>query len=64
VHITSPVKLESYTISNTSGTHLQSGELDETNNIDISQLPQGLYFLQVHLENGQMVVKKLVVNKE
>jgi hypothetical protein len=59
VHITSPVKLESYTISNTSGTQVQSGAL-ENNNIDISQLPQGLYFLQVQLENGQMVTKKLV----
>ena len=64
VHITSPVKLETYTISNTSGTQLLSGALENDNNIDISQLPQGLYFLQVHLENGQMVVKKLVVNKE
>jgi len=60
VHITSPVKLETYTISNTSGTQLQSGVLDNDNNIDISQLPQGLYFLQVQLENGQMVTKKLV----
>jgi hypothetical protein len=34
--------------------------LDADNNIEVSQLPQGLYFLQVHLENGQMVVKKLV----
>jgi hypothetical protein len=64
VHITSPVKLESYTINNTSGTQLQSGVLDNDNNIDISQLPQGLYFLQVQLENGQRVVKKLLVNKE
>jgi hypothetical protein len=62
VHITSPVKLESYTISNTSGTQLQSGVLENDNNIDISQLPQGLYFLQVQLENGQMVTKKLVRN--
>jgi hypothetical protein len=60
VHITSPVKLESYTINNTSGTQLQSGVLDNDNNIDISQLPQGLYFLQVQLENGQTVTKKLV----
>jgi hypothetical protein len=60
VHITSPVKLESYTINNTSGTQLQSGVLENDNNIDISQLPQGLYFLQVQLENGQMVTKKLV----
>jgi hypothetical protein len=62
VHITSPVKLESYTINNTSGTQLQSGVLENDNNIDISQLPQGLYFLQVQLENGQMVTKKLVRN--
>jgi hypothetical protein len=34
--------------------------LENDNNIDISQLPQGLYFLQVQLENGQMVTKKLV----
>jgi hypothetical protein len=60
VHITSPVKIESYTINNTSGTQLQSGVLENDNNIDISQLPQGLYFLQVQLENGQMVTKKLV----
>jgi len=60
VHITSPVKIESYTINNTSGTQLQSGVLDNDNNIDISQLPQGLYFLQLQLENGQMVTKKLV----
>ncbi|MFN9519655.1 MAG: T9SS type A sorting domain-containing protein, partial [Bacteroidota bacterium] len=46
VHITSPVKIESYTINNTSGTQLQSGVLENDNNIDISQLPQGLYFLQ------------------
>jgi hypothetical protein len=62
VHITSPVKLESYTISNTSGTQLQSGVLENDNNIDISQLPQGLYFLQLQLENGQSVTKKLVRN--
>ncbi|MFN5025957.1 MAG: T9SS type A sorting domain-containing protein [Bacteroidota bacterium] len=35
--------------------------LENDNNIDISQLPQGLYFLQVQLENGQTVTKKLVV---
>ncbi|MFN9519785.1 MAG: T9SS type A sorting domain-containing protein [Bacteroidota bacterium] len=35
--------------------------LENDNNIDISQLPQGLYFLQVQLENGQRVTKKLVV---
>ena len=64
VHIISPVKLESYTINNTNGTQVQSGVLDNDNNIDISQLPQGLYFLQVQLVNGQRVVKKLVVNKE
>jgi hypothetical protein len=63
-HITSPVKIESYTINNTSGTQLQSGVLENNNNIDISQLPQGLYFLQLQLVNGQRVVKKLVVNKE
>ena len=60
VHITSPVKLESYTINNTSGTQVQSGVLENDNNIDISQLPQGLYFLQLQLENGQRVTKKLV----
>jgi hypothetical protein len=60
VHITSTVKIESYTINNTSGTQLQSGVLENDNNIDISQLPQGLYFLQVQLENGQMVTKKFV----
>ena len=64
VHITSAVKIESYTINNTSGTQLQSGVLDAENNIDVSQPPQGLYFLQLQLENGQRVVKKLVVNKE
>ncbi len=62
VHITSPVKLESYTINNTSGTQVQSGVLENDNNIDISQLPQGLYFLQLQLENGQTVTKKLVRN--
>lgn len=62
VHITSPVKLESYTINNTSSTQVQSGVLENDNNIDISQLPQGLYFLQLQLENGQRVVKKLVRN--
>jgi hypothetical protein len=60
VHITTPIKIESYTINNTSGTQLQSGVLENDNNIDISQLPQGLYFLQVQLENGQRVTKKLV----
>jgi hypothetical protein len=60
VHIESPIKIESYTLNNTSGTQVQSGVLDATNNIDISQLPQGIYFLQLQLENGQRVVKKLV----
>ncbi|MFN6342766.1 MAG: T9SS type A sorting domain-containing protein [Bacteroidota bacterium] len=36
--------------------------MENGNNIDISQLPQGLYFLQVQLENGQMATKKLVRN--
>ncbi|MFN4972138.1 MAG: T9SS type A sorting domain-containing protein [Bacteroidota bacterium] len=35
--------------------------MENGNNIDISQLPHGLYFLQVQLENGQRVTKKLVV---
>jgi hypothetical protein len=60
VHITSPVKIESYTLNNTSGTQVQSGVLEHDNNIDITQLPQGIYFLQLQLENGQRVVKKLV----
>jgi hypothetical protein len=62
VHIESPIKIETYTINNTSGTKLQSGVLENDNNIDISQLPQGLYFLQLQLENGQTVTKKLVRN--
>jgi hypothetical protein len=62
VHIESPIKIETYTLSNTSGTQLQSGVLENDNNIDISQLPQGLYFLQLQLVNGQMVTKKLVRN--
>jgi hypothetical protein len=64
VHIESPIKIETYTINNTSGTQVQSGVLENDNNIDISQLPQGLYFLQLQLGNGQRVTKKLVVNKE
>ncbi|MFN9581587.1 MAG: T9SS type A sorting domain-containing protein [Bacteroidota bacterium] len=38
--------------------------MDAENSIDVSQLPQGLYFLHLQLVNGQTVVKKLVVNKE
>jgi hypothetical protein len=60
VHIESPIKIESYTLNNTSGTQVQSGMLENDNNIDISQLPQGIYFLQLQLVNGQRVVKKLV----
>jgi hypothetical protein len=60
VHIESPIKIESYTLNNTSGTQVQSGVLENDNNIDISQLPQGIYFLQLQLVNGQRVVKKLV----
>jgi hypothetical protein len=60
VHIESPIKIESYTLNNTSGTQVQSGVLENDNNIDITQLPQGIYFLQLQLENGQRLVKKLV----
>jgi hypothetical protein len=60
VHIASPIKIEAYTLINTSGTQVQSGVLDAENNIDISQLPQGIYFLQLQLENGQRMAKKLV----
>ena len=60
VHLESPIKIESYCINNTSGTQVQNGMLDNDNNIDISQLPQGLYFLQLQLINGQTVTKKLV----
>jgi hypothetical protein len=64
VHIESPIKTECYTLTNTSGTTVQSGVLDAGNNIDVSPLPLGLYFLQLQLENGQMVVKKVVRSAE
>jgi hypothetical protein len=60
VHIESPIKIEQYKLTNTNGATMQSGVLDASNNIDVSQLPPGIYFLQLQLENGQMVVKKLV----
>jgi hypothetical protein len=64
VHIESPIKTERYTLTNTSGSTVQSGVLDESNSIDIAQLQPGLYFLQLHLENGQTVVKKVVRSAE
>jgi hypothetical protein len=64
VHIESPIKTERYTLTNTSGTSVQSGVLDASHSIDVSLLPPGLYFLQLHLANGQMVVKKLVRSAE
>jgi hypothetical protein len=60
VHIESPIKIEQYKLTNTNGTTMQSGVLDASNSIDISQLPPGLYFLQLQLVNGQTVTKKLV----
>lgn len=60
VHIESPIKIERYTLTNTSGTTIQSRVLGSSNSIDIFQVPPGLYFLQLQLENGQTVTKKLV----
>lgn len=60
VYIESPIKIERYTLTNTNGTTVQSGVLDASNSIDVSELPPGLYFLQLQLENGQTVTKKLV----
>lgn len=60
VHIKSPIQIERYTLTNTNGISVQSGVLDASNSIDVSQLPPGLYFLQLQLENGQTVTKKLV----
>ena len=60
VHVESPIQIEQYKLTNTNGTTMQSGVLDASHSIDISQLLPGLYFLQLQLENGQTVTKKLV----
>ncbi len=60
VHVESPIKIEQYKLTNTNGATMQSGVLDASHSIDVSQLPPGLYFLQLQLENGQTVTKKLV----
>jgi hypothetical protein len=60
VHIESPIKIENYTLTSTSGKIIQSDAMEASNSIDISRLPSGLYFLQLHLANGQTVMKKVV----
>jgi hypothetical protein len=60
VHIESPIKIENYTLTSTSGKIIQSDAMEASNSIDISRLPSGLYFLQLHLANGQTVKKKVV----
>lgn len=63
VHIKSPIAIERYTLTNTNGTTVQSGVLDASHSIEVSQLPPGLYFLQLQLVNGQTVTKKVVRSK-
>jgi hypothetical protein len=60
ISIESPIKIENYTLTNTSGKIIQSDAMEASKSIDISRLPAGLYFLQLHLANGQTVMKKVV----
>ena len=51
--------LSQYQIYNSIGRVLKKGELPEKN-IDVSALPKGIYFIQLHVKNGQMLNSKFV----
>lgn len=52
--------LQDYTLINSSGAIVDNGAL-VNNKIDVSLLETGIYFVQIHFENGQSVTEKLVI---
>lgn len=48
-----------YKIFNTAGQHLQSGDMKNNMQIDISDMPQGVYFMSVTV-NHQNIVKRII----
>jgi len=55
------LKFPNYSIHNVAGTRMLSGEL--SNKIDVSQLSNGVYFLQIRDNKKLLGVKKLVISK-
>ena len=61
VNVSAKHKLESLTIYDITGQQLIY-KVNTDNSIDFSQLPKGIYFLKVELENGKSVTKRVVKN--
>ena len=49
-----------YTIQSIGGQIIKNKEVLETNNIDVSQLPKGIYFLQLIDNQGFTTIKKFI----
>ncbi|MDX2361950.1 MAG: T9SS type A sorting domain-containing protein [Crocinitomicaceae bacterium] len=61
ITISSEQKMDRYTIINIHGEVLFINEINSDEfNIDLSSIPNGLYFLQVDFKNGKLVTKKLI----
>ncbi len=56
---TENIALHQYQITNSIGQVLQNGKLTG-NNIDVSRLPKGIYFIQLKDEKGQLFLSKFI----
>jgi hypothetical protein len=59
IQITSPVPLSKAVIYNTAGTKMKEIELHDKNTIQIGELGIGIYYIEVHSDEG-VAVRKFV----